>query len=142
MYPESGPPQLVLVRERTVTNLPEGFSQVLSRTLMTDGPPDGSGPASRVHNAVTGMTFALDTPASCLAVGTDWLSCRADDSLPATVYTASGGRTEFRDIAAVPDATEPGDAPYYWATQGRYRGFVDAAGRWLYRESRYTTLED
>lgn len=150
------PPRLVRLPEGTVTELPEGFTRLLSRTLVgddIDNPDTGEYGAytSRVYDAITGTTFSLATPGECEAVGEDWLNCSDG------IYTASGQRTAFRQIRLIHGATTPRrptasrntgsvpestTAPYYWATSGAHRGFVDASGRWLYRESRYLDLED
>ena len=140
IYPHSGPPQVLLLPEGALTDAPEGFGGVLSRTLFTDGGPET--PARNVHNLATGTSFALDRPSACRAVG-DWIACRpVAQAAPPTVQRSTGERTEFRDVTAVDGAVLGTTSGYYWAVAGSQQGFIDDTGRWLYRESRYTTLED
>ncbi len=140
VYPHAGPPQTLLLPEGTLIDPPEGFGHALSRTLFSDEPREG--PANRVHDVGSGITFALDRPSHCLAVGV-WIGCEPQaKSAPPGVYRANGERTEFRDVTAIDGPVQDTTSGYYWATAGSYQGFIDDTGRWLYRESRYTTLED
>lgn len=140
VYPHVGPPQTLLLPEGTLMDPPEGFGDALSRTQFSDKPREGL--ATRIHDVGTGTTFALDRPAYCWAVDA-WISCEPGvGTAPPAVYRADGERTEFRDVTGVEGAVRDTASGYYWATAGSHRGFIDGTGRWLYRESRYTTLED
>lgn len=140
VHPHAGPPQVLLLPEGRLIDPPEGFDRALSPTQFSDAPPEG--PATRIHDAATGITFALDRPSYCETVGA-WIRCGPEvAAAPPAVYRADGERTEFRDVTGVEGAVRDTASGYYWATAGGHQGFIDEAGRWLYRESRYTTLED
>ncbi|MEA4944242.1 MAG: WG repeat-containing protein [Propionicimonas sp.] len=140
IHPRSGRAQLLLVPELTLAGTPDGFSDVLSRTLFTDATPDS--PATHVLNTATGKTFFLDRPSFCGA-SAGWVSCSPmEDGAPPAVYDADGKRSGFREVVVVEDATAGTDSAYAWTVAGRYQGFIDRTGGWLYRESRYTFLED
>ncbi|MGC4154676.1 MAG: WG repeat-containing protein [Propionicimonas sp.] len=140
VYPHSGQPQTLLLPEGTLVDPPDGFGHALSRTQFSDEPRES--PATRVHDVSTGTTFALDRPSYCWTVGT-WISCSpAAKTAPSAVHRPDGERTEFRDVTSVEGPVQGTASGYYWATAGSHQGFIDDTGRWLYRESRYTTLED
>ena len=140
VYPHDGPPQVLLLPEGTLVDPPEGFTGVLSRTLFTDGGPEVA--ARNVHNTSAGVSFALDRPSTCRVEGV-WIACEpAAAAAPAAVYRDDGARTEFRHVAAVEGAVRGTASGYYWTVAGPRQGFVDDTGRWLFSESRYTTLED
>lgn len=137
---ETAAPRLLRLPEAGAVELPWQFSNLLSRTFVEDR--GDSDYATHVLNVGTGITFALAMPGDCVALSDDWVGCHPLSDLPMEVYTASGRRTAFRDLRPLPNATDDGDAPYYWVVAGSHRGFVDVTGRWLYRESSYTDLED
>ncbi len=140
IYPRSGPAQVLLLPEGILADLPEGFGTVLSRTLFSDAIRDA--PATRVHDAATGTTFALARPSSC-EMRASWLVCfPVAEGAPPAVYGTNGERTVFRDVLPVEGAVADTDSGYHWAVAGREQGFIDDTGNWLYRESRYTDLED
>ncbi len=140
VYPHDGPPQVLLLPEGTLLDPPDGFTGVLSRTLFTDGGPEV--PARNVHNTATGATFPLDRPSTCRLEGV-WIGCRPEtETAPPTVYRSDGERTEFRYVTAVEPAVRGTASGYYWTVAGGRQGFIDDTGRWLFSESRYTTLED
>lgn len=140
VHPHSGPPQVLLLPEGTLADPPAGFSGVLSRTLFTDGGAET--PARTIHNTDTGTTFALDRPSTCRLVG-GWIACRpVAEAAPPTVHRSTGERTGFREVALIDGAVLGTASGYYWAVSGSTQGFIDDTGHWLYRESRYTTLED
>lgn len=140
VYPPSGPARVLLLPEGTLTDPPEGFSGVLSRTLFTDG--DLETPARHIHDAATGTTFALDRPSTCEMAGV-WIACHPTaQAAPPAVHRSTGERTEFREVTPIDGAVLGSASGYYWAIAGSRQGFIDGTGRWLYSESRYTTLED
>lgn len=140
VYLHSGTQQVLLLPEGTLIDPPEGFGHALSRTQFADATRDG--PATRIHDVATGVTFALDRPSTCRAVGT-WIACTPEAAAaPPAVYRASGERTEFRDVEPAEEVVTDTASGYYWAVAGGDQGFIDDTGHWLYQESRYTTLED
>lgn len=140
VYPDAGPPRTLVLPEGTLIEPPEGFTAALSRTRFSDQPREG--PANHIHDVSAGLTFALDRPSYCRTVGA-WISCEsAAATAPPAVYRADGERTEFRDVTELEGAVQHTASGYYWATAGSQQGFIDDTGRWRYRESRYTTLED
>lgn len=137
-----GTADLVLLPEGTVSQMPDGFSQVLSRGFVADR-VEGTAQAQRVLSLTTGATLVLPEPSSCVGVGVAWVSCDPEtEVLAPVVVNTDGAKSAFREITAVPDPDPAAGIAYYWATSGRYQGFVDAAGAWLFRESRFTQLED
>lgn len=142
---DDGTAKLVLLPKGTVTAIPEGFSQALGRSFVADLVPadDDTTSSSRVLALGTGRVAELRGPSSCAGVGTRWAVCEPEsDVLPTVVLDAQARRTGFRTIEPVLDAVRGGGAVYYWATTGRYAGFVDENGAWRYRQRRFTRLED
>lgn len=140
VYPASGPPRALLLPEGVLTDPPEGFGTVLSRTLFSDATREV--PATRIRNTATGTTFALARPSGC-ELREPWLLCYpATEGAPPAVYGTDGQPTPFRDVVAIEGAVAGTDSGYHWAVAGREQGFIDNTGNWRYRESRYTDLED
>lgn len=135
--------RLVVLPEGTVTVMPDGFSQALSRSFLADraGPDDLT--MSRVHALGSGRVSELAGPSYCRGVGAVWALCEPESQvLPTVVLDAQGRRTAFRSVQPVTDAVRGGGVAYYWVTTGRYAGFVDEHGAWRYRQGRFTQLED
>jgi hypothetical protein len=134
-----------LLPEATLTVMPAGYTS-LGRSFATDGVDTGDGGTanSRVLALATGAVVTLDALSYCSGVGTEWVVCEPNDSqvLPRVVLDAQGRRTPFASIARLDDAVRSADGSYYLVTTGRYTGIVDAHGTWLYRQGRFTELED
>lgn len=136
-----GTADLVLLPEGTVSAMPDGFSKVLSRGFVADRTADDQ--AQRVLSLATGATLVLPESSSCLGVGEAFVVCDpAAPVLAPVVVDTEGDKSAFREITAVADPDPAHGVAFYWATSGRYQGFVDATGAWLFRESRFTQLED
>jgi hypothetical protein len=134
-----------LLPEGTLTVMPAGYSS-LGRSFATDGVDTGDGGTanSRVLALATGAVVKLDAMSYCSGVGTGWAVCEPNDSqvLPTVVLDAEGRRTPFSTIARLDDAVRSAGGSYYRVTTGRYTGIVDEHGTWLYRQGRFTELED
>jgi hypothetical protein len=134
-----------LLPEGTVTVMPAGYSS-LGRSFGTDRVDTGDGGTanSRVLALATGAVVTLDGLSYCNGVGTEWAVCEPNDSqvLPTVILDAGGRRTPFATIARLDDAVRSAGGSYYRATTGRYTGIVDDHGTWLYRQGRFTELED
>jgi hypothetical protein len=136
---------MAVLPEGTLTPLPAGFKQVLSRSFVADSVVlnDEESGETKVLALAAGRTVTLDGPSDCADVGDVWLACEPDlKVLPRVVLDAQGLRTAFATIDAVDDPTRSGGASYYWVVAGKYQGFIDASGGWRYRESRYTRVEE
>ncbi|MDR1790365.1 MAG: hypothetical protein LBR20_01645 [Propionibacteriaceae bacterium] len=70
----------------------------------------------------------------------------SSQGLPSRIYTNAGELTGYSYVTDfILDDFDSGDditAPYYWADGGGYQGYIDADGRWRYRENAYYFLED
>ncbi len=140
IHPRSGPPKVLLLPEGRLADPPEGFGTVLNRTLFSDATRET--PATRIHNTATGLTFSLPRPSDCGVAGS-WIACTpVEPAAPPTVHTGDGRQTVFRDVLPIEGAVAGTGSGYYWAVAGSDQGFIDEAGNWLYRESRYQNLED
>ena len=134
-----------LLPEGTLIVMPAGYS-ALGRSFATDGVDTGDGGTanSRVLALATGAVVTLDGLSYCSGVGPEWAVCEPNDSevLPTVILDAQGRRTPFATIERLADAVQSAGGSYYRVTTGRYTGIVDAHGTWLYRQGRFTELED
>lgn len=134
---------LVVLPAGAAMAMPDGFTQALNPSLVADNPDPEDGRSRRVRSLVTGATVELAAPAGCAGVGLAWVACESGEGMaPPVVINDSGELTPFATAEAVADPSPNAGVAYYWVTAGRYQGFVDAAGVWRYRESRFTQLED
>ena len=140
--------KLVRLPELTRTDLPAGFTQAISRDILSDSVTDPN-TDDHLQLNLTKLRFLADgrsvtSPgwSFCDLIGTAWVVCAPSVvTLPPDVFDTRGNRTKFRSARAL--AAASGSVPdYYWVVAGRYQGFVDATGAWRYRESRFTQLED
>lgn len=139
-----GKASLATLPDGTVTSMPDGFTQAIGPSFLADTvrTEDNDEAASRVL-ALGGNAITLDGASACAAVGTAWAACQPiSPVLPPLVIDAQGRRTAFATIEQVPDPSGPSGPAYYWAVAGKYQGFIDASGQWLYRESRYSRVEE
>lgn len=145
---------MVTLPAGTSMALPDGYRRIVSPGFLADVVGTGEEAATRHVLAVgSGAVAALDWPSSCEAVEDAWAVCAPSlppsedeewqpDILPTVVIDAEGRRTAFATIAPVADPVHVGRTAYYMATTGRHTGLVDAHGTWLYRQGRFTELED
>ncbi len=132
-------PRLIALPDGTSTPLPDGFTAVLSSQLVATD--DGT----RVLRVATGDVF--DVPAPFHAVtdagwlpGADaFVTCVSDNGLR-LVLDATGATTPLASVEQTVTTTD--GTEYYWVYAGDQQGWVDAAGAWLYRESRHQLQED
>jgi hypothetical protein len=139
-----GHASLVTLPDGKVTPMPDGYTQAVGPSFVADEvtTEDNDQAATRVL-ALGGDAVSLDGPSACSGVGTAWAACQPISRvLPPVVIDSQGRRTAFATIEEVYDPSGSGAPAYYWAVTGRYRGFIDASGQWLYRESRYTRVEE
>lgn len=134
---------LVLLPQGTITAMPEGFTMAVSGSFVAS-PVGGNDAMGRVMALDSGTVTMLEAPSRCVPDGTDWVTCTPNDSevLPPVVLDAQGNRTPFADVQPMYDPVPGAGVAYYWAATGRYQGFIDAHGTWLYRHGRFTQLED
>ncbi|HEY3338945.1 MAG TPA: WG repeat-containing protein [Propionicimonas sp.] len=134
-----------LLPEGTLTVMPVGYSS-LGRSFATDSvdTADGGTANSRILALPTGAIVVFDWLSSCRAVGTEWAVCEPNDSPvpPTVILDAEGRRTPFATIEQLADAVKGARGAYYRVTTGRHTGIVDEHGTWLYRQGRFTELED
>ncbi|MFN8137995.1 MAG: hypothetical protein U0R79_10575 [Propionicimonas sp.] len=133
----------VRLPQGTITAMPEGFTMAVSGSFVAS--PVGDNDAmGRVMALDSGTVTMLEAPSRCVPDGTDWVTCTPNDSevLPPVVLDAQGNRTPFADVQPMYDPVPGAGVAYYWAATGRYQGFIDAHGTWLYRHGRFTQLED
>jgi hypothetical protein len=145
---------MVALPEGTARAVPDGFRRIVGPGFVADVVGTGEDLGTRHVLAVeSGAVAALDWPSSCEAVGTAWAVCAPSlpqpddeewqpDILPTVVIDAEGRRTALSSVTPVGDPADSGTTAYYMATTGRYTGLVDSRGTWLYRQSRFTRLED
>ena len=129
-----GTARLVVLPEGTSTPLPDGFTTPLSDRTVTDAT------GSQVHDLTTGTTFAVPAPYHAEAAWGDAYVVASSDNGLRVVLDGSGATTGLGTITGQVVAAD--GTAYFWATAGDRQGYVDAAGRWLYDEARYTALED
>lgn len=145
VVPEDGPALRVLLAQGTVTEMPDGYDQVLGASFVATG-DDGSAvdAGTRVLAVDTGLVIDLGASYSCQAVDEVWATCTASEGTvaPPVVLDSQGRRPPFSAMTAIYGATRPAEVAWYWATTARYEGIVDATGTWHYRQSRFTRLED
>ncbi|MCL2090345.1 MAG: hypothetical protein FWH11_03835 [Micrococcales bacterium] len=129
-----GTARLVTLPEGTSTPLPTGMTTALSDRLFTDAT------GSTVHNLTTGQTFDVPAPYRAATAWADAYVQVVSDNGLRMVLDGSGGATGLGTITGQVVAAD--GTVYFWATTKNRRGYVDAAGDWLYDEARYTVLED
>jgi hypothetical protein len=143
--PATGTRQLVTLPSGERTDLPDPYAIPLSDTVVATA--DGT----QVLNLATGDRFAVPAPYSVTLNGTmSWYNAAAGPFTTAyysgyggtrtlsLVLDATGAVTPFRSVSLAFD--DSGD--YFLAEAGADHGYIDAAGRWLFRESIYMSLED
>ncbi|MEN0069901.1 MAG: WG repeat-containing protein, partial [Propionicimonas sp.] len=133
-----GSASLVVLPGGGIAPLPSGLTLPVGPSLVVAG-----GTATRVQSLVTGRMVGLPAQTTCRGAGEAFAACRTRSGQPDVVIGADGERTPFEEVRAVPDP-DPAVArvSYYWVQAGRYQGFIDARGAWLYRERRPTTLAE
>lgn len=138
-----GTTRLVTLPDGAATPLPAGFDQVLSRAFVADGGTDADTGIRHILALGSDTPVDLMTATSCRAAGSTWVVCEpAGPTLAPIVLDRQGRRTAYAWAGALADPVAGAASAYYQVTAGRYRGVVDEAGNWRYRESIYTRLED
>lgn len=139
----SGRVSLVWLLDGRSVQLPDGLTDVLNTSLAVAVASSDDLAARQVYSVRTGASFVPPEGSICQAVGDHYAQCwREGSPYPVAVVDAAANPTLFREATATDDADPLAPTPYYWVVSGSYRGFVDAGGRWHYRESRFTQLED
>jgi hypothetical protein len=112
--------------------LPEGFTPLSSLFGIS---PDGRRAYSVAAQQVVEIPQDLSDCWGDLA-----LTC-STDTHTLVILTASGKVIDYADLYPqwAPEAVGGG---YLWITVGRYQGLLDLDGNWLYKEVKYTVLED
>ncbi len=133
-------PRLVALPDGTSTPLPDGFTAVLSTQLVATA--DGT----RVFRTTTGEVFDVPAPFHVVTDDDGWnpggdvfVVCESDNGLR-TVLDATGAVTPLATVEQAVTMTD--GTVFFWAHAGDQHGWVDAAGAWIYQESRYQLTED
>lgn len=138
-----GTASTVLLPEGTLTPMPAGFTQAISRTVVADRLSPDDTAARRILDLGSGVAADLTEASTCDGVGTAWVACEPRSGIPSLVLIdPQGRRTPVQAIETVADPVSSGSSAYYWVVAGKYQGYIDAKGEWRYRESRYLRIEE
>ncbi len=129
-----GTARLVALPAGTSTPLPAGMTTPLSDRLVTDAA------GSAVHNLTTGQTFEVPASFHAESGWADSYVVVASDNGLRAVLDAAGKATAVGTITGQVAAAD--GTSYFWATTRTRQGYVDAAGTWLFKESRFIALVD